>query len=114
MVFLSFYSLLPLIGAVAILFLAMFGHMNFKSFDLKKVRFVTAILGAIFGFIYFTAMYRLNVNFNITISEIHILMMVIMFCLSIVLGLYTRRLVPTLKQTAGLILFFTASFFLLV
>lgn len=110
---LSFLSLLPIIGAVCVLFLAMFGHINFKSFNIKKIQISTAILGGIFGLVFFTSMYWLNVEFNIGVSKIHFLLLILMFCLSILLELYTRRLGPNFLQTIGLVLFFGASFFLL-
>ena len=110
---LSFFSLLPMIGAVCVLFLAMFGHINFKSLSIKKVQVVMAILGGIFGFVYFTSMYRLNVEYNISISKIHILVAVLMFVLSTLLGVYTKRFKGTFLQLVGLVLFCGATFFLL-
>lgn len=110
----SIFSLLPLFGSVCLLFLTMYGHLTFKLIDIKIVQMASAVLGGIFGFVFFVSMYQLNVNFNVLISEIHYLATILFFGLNILLGFYTRRIIPNINQIVGLCLFGAASLFLLV
>lgn len=101
----SLFSLVAIIGSVCILYLGVFGHLNFKLINIKTVQIVSSVLGGIFSFVYFSSMYRLNVEFGALISEVHYLMTIFLFALSVLLGFFTRSILPDLLQIIGLVVF---------
>lgn len=104
---------MPLFFAGLLLFLGMFSHVNFKYASLKSVRIIMAIIGGLFGFMYFSTMYRGLLSYGMVVSNMHYFLLISFVACTIVTGIISRRITPTLMQFIGLCVVATSGFFLL-
>jgi len=107
------YIIAPLSITALILFICMFGHLKFGFISLKSVQKIGAVIGALYGYLYFTTMYNLLVDYSVFLSRIHYTNLVIFLIFAILIGFYSRRITPDFIQIIGLCVFGTSAYFLL-
>lgn len=105
--------IIPLTTTSFILFVTMFAHLKFDLVATKTIQIICAGIGGLYGFLYFTNMYSLIVEYNVFLSTIHYTNLCLFLLYPIVIGFYSRRITPNLLQIIGLCIFGVSGYFLL-
>jgi phosphoglycerol transferase MdoB-like AlkP superfamily enzyme len=91
----------------------MFAHLNFKLVDIKYVRVISTVISIPFALLFFTTMYKAVAIEGVRIADAHFALLSVFLCITIVIGAVSRRIIPTLTQIIGLVVFVLGLFLLL-
>lgn len=116
MILLSFETLpilIPMLISAVILYLVMFGHLNFKHIEIKKVSIISSFISIPFVLFYFQLLKALVNDHDVNMLHIHILLMALLLIVSVLVGVLSSKRVPSILQLIGLGVFSFGCFLLL-
>ena len=108
-----FLSVMPLVLSAGVCMLAMFAHLSFKTIRIQTVQYICAVLGGVFGWLYFVNMYVLNAKHGFYVYDIYYLFLFFLALFAMIWGAVRGTVRIGIFQMIGIPVFLYGSYLLL-